>query len=435
MMKTATGRLVCALLGVIVVGAALAWALRAPSVTPQMLAEGRELFVRDWTADDPSAAGDGLGPVFNARSCVACHFQGGVGGGGTNDFNVTGFLVEPSADDPTVREGVIHAFATRDEYQESHEGVRRLFPVIRGGIRVSDGCRTFVSDKDPVRLTSINTPPLFGLGLIETIAGWAIHYDGLQRSADAASRQLSGDFDNIATGAIRVLPGRRIGRFGWKGQAATLEEFVANACAMELGLSNPHRKQPVPGEFVEDVDAELDMSRQQLRALVAFVRELPRPQQVWPNDSEALQSARLGGELFVEIGCADCHTPSLGGVEGVYTDMRLHDVEKRNANGGGIYGAIIVDDAPWPAGTPRPQHWKTPPLWGVADSAPYFHDGGSPTLEAAILRHSMEARRVTERYEALSKAEQFAVIAFLKTLRAPAEARPRNSERLIARVE
>jgi hypothetical protein len=57
---------------------------------------GRELFTREWTANDPSAHGDGLGPVFNARSCVACHYQGGVGGAGGRAQNILNFEVLPN---------------------------------------------------------------------------------------------------------------------------------------------------------------------------------------------------------------------------------------------------------------------------------------------------------------------------------------------------
>ena len=54
------------------------------------LAAGKELFTREWLAGDRrSYAGDGLGPVFNARSCVTCHHQGGVGGAGPKQTNVT----------------------------------------------------------------------------------------------------------------------------------------------------------------------------------------------------------------------------------------------------------------------------------------------------------------------------------------------------------
>jgi CxxC motif-containing protein (DUF1111 family) len=45
--------------------------------------DGKELFTREWLpGDSRSHAGDGLGPLFNARSCVACHHLGGVGGAG-----------------------------------------------------------------------------------------------------------------------------------------------------------------------------------------------------------------------------------------------------------------------------------------------------------------------------------------------------------------
>ena len=188
---------------------------------------------------------------------------------------------------------------------------------------------------------------------------------------------------------------------------------------MELGLSNPLKKQPLPGKFEEDAAAGLDMNREQLDALVAFVRHLPRPEQIWPEDPAARRRAENGERLFADIGCADCHTPNLGGVEGLYSDLRLHDVETRSLIASGGYGIIIEEDAPWPMTLPRPQQWKTPPLWGVADSAPYFHDGASTTLESAILRHAMDAQDVTDRFEALTSEQQGEIIAFLKTLKAP----------------
>ena len=68
---------------------------KAPADTDGI--SGRELFLREWIANDPrSHGGDGLGPVFNDTSCVSCHNQGGVGGGGAEAKNVmvvTAFLV------------------------------------------------------------------------------------------------------------------------------------------------------------------------------------------------------------------------------------------------------------------------------------------------------------------------------------------------------
>ncbi len=68
----------------IVLACALAAITRAADQLP-----GAEIFSRKWISHDPrSGEGDGLGPLHNASSCVACHNQGGVGGGGDNEHNV-----------------------------------------------------------------------------------------------------------------------------------------------------------------------------------------------------------------------------------------------------------------------------------------------------------------------------------------------------------
>ena len=68
---------------------------------------------------------------------------------------------------------------------------------------------------------------------------------------------------------------------------------------------------------------------------------------------------------------------------------------------------------------PRPDEWRTPPLWGVADSAPYLHDGRASTLEEAIRLHGGQGADASQRFAQSSPAEQAQLIAFLKTLRAP----------------
>jgi cytochrome c peroxidase len=65
------------------------------------------------------------------------------------------------------------------------------------------------------------------------------------------------------------------------------------------------------------------------------------------------------------------------------------------------------------------QEWRTPPLWGVRDSAPYLHDGRADTLEQAIALHGGEAVRSAQRFFELKPEERMHVIAFLKSLRAP----------------
>jgi CxxC motif-containing protein (DUF1111 family) len=101
----------------------------------------------------------------------------------------------------------------------------------------------------------------------------------------------------------------------------------------------------------------------------------------------------------------------------------LHSVTTHISDG---YQHEIIVEVPLPGSHPRPDEWKTPPLWGVADSAPYFHDGASSTLEDAILRHEGDAIAVTRAFKNLPTPDQQAVIAFLKTLRAPPKALPVN---------
>src|SRR5687768_3201061 len=93
--------------------------LWAPRASAEMKAAGQMLFEHEWKPNDPLAGGDGLGPVFNAKSCAACHFLGGVGGAGTNKHNVHVFQAFPSRRDPQFRTGLIHHFAVAPSLKES----------------------------------------------------------------------------------------------------------------------------------------------------------------------------------------------------------------------------------------------------------------------------------------------------------------------------
>ena len=86
---------------------------RPQPLDPEMAQVGEMLFKHEWQVKDSlSASGDGLGPVFNATSCVACHNQGGVGGAGGLKHNVNVFTVR-EADTGKIREGVVHAMPSR----------------------------------------------------------------------------------------------------------------------------------------------------------------------------------------------------------------------------------------------------------------------------------------------------------------------------------
>ena len=388
-----------------------AWVNR---VTPEQIALGQKLFEHKWTTNDALAGGgDGLGPVFNARSCAECHNQGAVGGGGGSKFNVQTFTAMPTRARQTVEHGVIHAFALNKTDQESQSLVAAMFPTPPPQPVPPGHCGySPPPPPNPLVLETINTPALFGSGVIDEVSDFSIRSASMSKTMSAIGSELALKFDSVPVGRVRMLPGGRVGKFGWKGQFATLEEFVGAACAMEMGLSNSKKPQQVPRQHRDDPSARYDMTDAQLTAMVRFTAQLPVPvRSVSANDADECAE---GEALFTDIGCARCHTPDVGCAKDVFTDFCLYKLDDQpSANYGGD------PQVPLPSDEPHPAEWKTPPLWGVADSAPYMHDGSARTLAAAIQAHGGSAKNVRKRFDELSADKQNAVLAFLGSLKAP----------------
>ncbi|MCX5662641.1 MAG: c-type cytochrome [Planctomycetota bacterium] len=413
--------------------------LWAPQASEPAKQSGLALFNRDWqspadkaqaadaTAEELRLAKLKVGPVFNASSCVACHFDAGVGGAGPNTVNVTSFTILPTTANPHVQEGTVHRFALSDNTQETVDLVRRLYskPVqVAGNQSLTPQQR---QDSNPVRVTAVNTPALFGAGWIDRIPSKAITHRYFAVGMKEVAANLSGDFkQTVPMGRYRILSDGRVGKFGWKAQFATLEEFVGAACANELGLSNPkmQRAKPLAGAKDESAVAAPEktasLSRKEFGVMVAFVDTLPRPIEAVSRDSATRAAVKHGREVFSSVGCAVCHQPDLGGVKGVYSDFLLHRLREKVA----ASGYYEPPPMPLPEEHPDLDEWKTPPLWGVADSAPYMHDGSAATLEGAIEDHLGDAKSVTQAYKRLPGDDQAALIAFLKSLKAPPSAIP-----------
>jgi CxxC motif-containing protein (DUF1111 family) len=421
---------------------------------PDPIDQGRQLFSQVWTVNaDLDKPGDGLGPMRNDVSCVACHHQGGVGGGGPVDKNVDllclvvspqdrhnlnhlaqkSLSVHPSFGSQGHGSGittsiVLHKFGADDSYAE--------WRLQRLGARLNDDLteveRTRVlrayqrrhSKQTPVSklpdfagvrlaLSQRNTPALFGTGLIDKIPAEAL--------SQIAAEQLQRE-DGIS--------GLVAGRFGWRGQTANLGDFVLNACANELGLNVKGHAQPINPQDLNYQPAGFDMTEDGCEDMIEFVATLPAPIQRKPIRLADAQLVDYGEKLFDQIGCASCHVRRLGDVEGIYSDLLLHDMGlqltdpspaptsrvqtgvQSVAYGGSIQLFAEVD-------TNADREWKTPPLWGVADSAPYLHDGRAKTLAEAVRLHGGEAQQSVRDFASLSRQDQSFVITFLQTLRAP----------------
>jgi CxxC motif-containing protein (DUF1111 family) len=398
-----------------------------PSAKAADVAAGKELFEHEWTANDPLAHGDGLGPVFNARSCVACHNQGGVGGGGDLAHNAVSFEIGPRPSDPTFRSGTVHAFSVDPAHKESMAVLKKVYPTINGRTTGNPQCPTVIPDYDPVRTQPLQATALFGAGWVDLISDKAITHNRRARQTRGAVRELGMEFENVPVGRVRTLDDGRVGKFGWKAQFASLDEFVAAACANELGLGTPTMEQARPLAAPNRISVP-DLDATQFRQLVSFVKMLPKPVETEPTSPADRAAAARGKELFSSVGCAACHVPDLGGVKGVYSDFLLYTLDDPAPPGSSGGSSYVVDPPvqlnlpPRPDADPKPEEWKTPALWGVADSAPYWHDGSADTLPAAILRHRGDGKGVTAKYQQLSTSDQAAVVAFLKTLKAPPDA-------------
>lgn len=439
--------------------------------------DGRELFERQWVPDDErSHGGDGLGPMFNEKSCVACHKDGGVGGSGPRANNsmimspaitvsskgrITsspftlfelamvhpGFLTSPSV--------VLHRFGTSDEYAKwfkDRQGSktrsrgggldRNRFPVpmavaieaIRSKAETVPVSRTL--GRVEIVVTERNTTSLFGVGAIEEVSDRDI--------LTAANVQFPA-WPEVSGRAV-VFENGSIGRFGWKAQQPTLRDFVSTACAVELGLQVPDFHQSMnPLDPMDQTTHELDLNNNEVTALTMFIANLDKPIIRSDLTDEEKKTTEIGLETFNAVGCAACHRPQIGSLKGAFTDLLVHDMGQVLADTGAYYATRVIQIGT-PVQTGRPQQkgkrkgqkgaeqqarqqqamtpadtneWRTPPLWGLRDSAPYMHDGRAETVEEAIAWHGGEAERSMAAYFLLAPERRAALLAFMDTLVAP----------------
>lgn len=429
----------------------------------QQIVEGRKLFEHDWEADGPvNHTGDGLGPVYNDVSCVACHQLGGTGGAGPDEKNVELLSIVRRNGSPRSfrnsrliknaqrihpafseeRQNVIlhHFGRDADGSTGEYAGWRRnltewgrftLSPRSSpSGDHPSGGARAEREEKQFRKIDGIwvhlarrNPPALFGAGIIDAIPDTVF--------IQTAERQAEKHPD--ISGRVPQAPSGAVGRFGWRGQTATLHDFVLQACADELGLQVPGRSQAMNPLNPNHRPKGLDLTDEQCDALTTFVASLPAPEPVKQRHLAFAREVLEGEQLFEEIGCAACHVKHLGPARNIYSDLLLHDMGSRLAdpvaavpelsadvsfsNVGYSGGFVLQNEVQ--ITTNIQQEWRTPPLWGVRDSAPYLHDGRADTLEEAVRWHGGEARRAAREFRRLRSEDQQKVIAFLNSLVAP----------------
>ncbi len=351
----------------------------------------RSFFEKTWTAEM------GLGPVFNGESCVECHNDPVPGG--YSKVTVT-------------RAGVFDGQHYFDLPGGSLFHEKAILPSIQE--TVPSAANVIVK-----RLST----SLLGAGYVEAIAD-----ETLLGIARRQAAETHGDIEGEAV-MVDVLeaPGlKKVGRFGWKSQHATLLSFCGDAFHSEMGVSNS----VVPTEITSngqslaayDIRADPESNGWEVQLVAEFIRATKAP----PRDARLERSAtvKAGSKLFDSVGCGVCHVPTLttartgsllAGIASAvpaalrsktihpYSDFLLHDIGT---------GDGIVQNGP--ASTRNKM--RTAPLWGLRIRSEFLHDGSAHTLAEAIERHRGTASKVVERYKALTKGQQARLLKFLRSL-------------------
>ena len=319
---------------------------------------------------------NGLSPIFNADSCRACHQDPVIGGAGGLDVNILRIGGVEDVDD---------AFSSATPVL-SRSAIPFELPLELIDLAKPDWTIEAIHSawsEGSLIIEPRQPPSLLGIGTIESIST-----ESIVNNADPEDSNGDG-----ISGRVRTLDNGYIGRFGWKAQIGTVQDFVADALLQEIGVTI----HPSLSDFTieDDLDSCEDPEFQDADVddLTFFIYELAPPTSLVTETDP----------LFFSTGCAGCHLPTLDSVP-LYSDLLLHDM--------GYDPTTIVNHD---AGV-LPSEYRTPPLWGIRHTAPYMHDGSSDTLRSAILQHGGEASESVSRFMSLNTNDQEQLLEFLKQL-------------------
>lgn len=383
---------------------------------------------------------DGLGPMFNRRSCRECHEGNGRGRPPESvGAPMQSMLVRISIPGVGAHGGPNPVPNYGDQLQDravpgvAPEGQAIIeYEELPG--RFADGTPyslrkptvTFVNmaygvlPEDTLASPRVASP-VIGLGLLQSVPEQTMR--ALADPDDANGDGISGRV-NMAWDAVaqQMLPGR----FGWKANVPSLRHQSAGAALGDMGITSP--------VFAEDLCEPVQTDCQAMAAKIAaaanapeFLDELLTPVEFYmfllavPGQRDAGDPAVQRGEaMFRGAGCVGCHMPTLVTGQGKFaaisnqeihpfTDLLVHDM-----------GEGLADNRPDYAASGR--EWRTAPLWGIGLTYDvgafnyHLHDGRARSLTEAILWHGGEAEQPREVFRNMSRAERDDLLAFLGSL-------------------
>ena len=360
--------------------------------------------------EETEAVADGIGPVFNDVSCVACH-DGQATGGGSPILSVRfgkrtngGFDALIGKGGPTLQK-------------------MGIGPV---------GDFNIVGETVPAEASVVakrRATQLFGLGLVDGVPDQSFAFLAFwQRLTSPRQAGRPNRVTDLRTGR------RRVGRFGWKAQLSSVFDFTGDAYKDEMGItvagySDPENLGVILPFSLDDGRRLSEENAPQGDESLLEANPVASPNE--PDDAdlvgftdfitflappprgEVTASVLQGSLLFRQTGCAVCHVPTL--ITGPnaspplsfrvfqpYSDFLLHDM--------GTLGDGIEQ------GTALGSEMRTAPLWGLRTQPSFLHDGRAATIDAAIREHRGQGQAANDRFQRLSARERAALLAFLNSL-------------------
>ena len=415
---------------------------------------GEAMFQKIWISSPSSTLGsDGLGPLFNARACSACHILAGRGHPPQdNDDTAMSMLLRVSVPgESTEHDALANEIAgylsdaphptygnqIQDMSVAGHSGEARMvidyeeIDVALSGGEIAKLRRPIYSladlaygpAGDDIRISPRVAPQMIGLGLLE-----AIPVEDILALADPNDA----DGDGISGRAQVVWSVEyeqpMLGRFGLKAGMPTLRQQNAEAFNGDIGLSTPLTPLPY-GDCTQEQNAcqiahhgdgdvrVFEVDDIGLDIVTYYSANLGVPVRRNHDDPTVLR----GKKIFYTTGCTSCHQPAFVThrleddpersfqLIWPYSDMLLHDM-----------GPLLADNRP--EGRANGQEWRTPPLWGVgltervSGHTNFLHDGRARSLLEAVLWHGGEAQAQQDAVRTMSAADRDALISFLESL-------------------
>jgi mono/diheme cytochrome c family protein len=361
-----------------------------------------------------------------AQSCLSCHNIGGDDGGGDNNHNIFQIGDGINRNTGVPRQGIaLLGLGLREK--AAQEMTAELKVLLDAGKAQAAQTKVNVS-------VALRPPTNAGINFGTVIA----RPDGTV------------DF----TGLVRIDTDLIVRPFGWKGREATVRRFIEGGWRVHFGMQtepsvNNHEKTPNVNTFgngpvLQDPDADgvqKEISDGQLSAGTVYMNTLEMPVRV-PAATAAAQARVDAGEVLFTNICAGCHkrdivikspllvlkgdtTTGAGVTINLATDMK--EPRPAQAANGSITFEVWSDFRRFQMGTTLADvknfnqipadTFVTPPLWGIADSAPYLHDGRAPDLREATIQHGEgnDAGSIAA-FLALPADDQLKIIEFMESL-------------------